>query len=93
MVNINKISFPVSYKTYQINEEQFLLAIEKLMQKFEITEDRAIEIAEDIIKAMIAEHKDLQNLEHEINGLSDLNWHFLREMSIQNVIEKYLKLY
>ena len=66
-----------------------MLAIEKLMQKFEINKDRATEIVEDIIKVMITEHKSPQSLVNEIDNLSDLNWHFLREMSIQRVIEKY----
>jgi hypothetical protein len=33
--------------------------------------------------------QDNHNLIYEINVLSDSNWYFLREMSIQEVIEKY----
>jgi len=63
----NKLLFPITYATNQIFQEQFQIAVEKLMQKFDITKERATEIAEDIIKAMISENKPYSSLEVEIN--------------------------
>ena len=84
-------SFPITYNAYQIKKETFLTAVEKLMQKFGIKQDRAIELAEDIIKAMITEHKNSITLKHEINSLSYAGCGFSREESIQKVIEKIFK--
>ncbi len=84
--NFNEIYFPIPYSTHQITKEQFLIAVEKLMQKFDITVERAAEITEDIIKAMILENKPPSALEHEINALAYAGWDFLREKSIEEVI-------
>ncbi|MFA5879010.1 MAG: hypothetical protein WC860_02430 [Candidatus Margulisiibacteriota bacterium] len=81
-----KNKFPIIYNASSITEEQFLLVIEKLMLKFEINEKKAIELAEDIIKAMITENKPLNDLAHEIDSLDFSDWHFLREKSIAEVI-------
>ncbi|MFA5879428.1 MAG: hypothetical protein WC860_04555 [Candidatus Margulisiibacteriota bacterium] len=81
-----QISFPITYNFFSITEEQFLLAIEKLMQKFDLKQERAMELAEDIIKAMITENKPSHDLGHEIDGLDFADWHFLRDKSIAEVI-------
>ena len=91
MNKTNTSIFPITYATHQITQEQFLIALEKLMQKFDITKERATEITEDIIKAMILENKPNSSLADEINNLSDAGWQFLRKKSIQEVIEKTKK--
>ena len=83
------ISFPITYDSFQITREYFLLAVEKLMQKFNIPKARACELAEDIIKLMITQNKPPSDLEHEIEDLGYDEWDFLREKSILEVIEEY----
>ena len=84
----NSRPFPITYNTQKITQELFLIAVEKLTRKFKITKDRAIELAEDIIKAMITENKSASDLALEIDELSYSGWEFLRENSIREVIEK-----
>lgn len=87
----HQISFPITYNSNQITKTQFLIAVEKLMQKFSINQDRAVEITEDIIKAIVCENKPSGVLEYEIDGLVYHGWNFLREESLSDVIEKYKK--
>ena len=85
-MKLSNTIFPITYSTHQITQKQFLLAAEKLMQKFRITKERAIELTENIIK-----NKPPNDLEHEIQGLACAYWHFLSGESIQSVIEKCKK--
>ncbi|MFA5879450.1 MAG: hypothetical protein WC860_04665 [Candidatus Margulisiibacteriota bacterium] len=86
MTTKNQI-FPIIYNEYSINEQVFNIAVEKIMQKFDLSHERAIELTEDIIKAMILENKPANNLEHEIDGLVYSNWHYLRYQSIEEIIK------
>ncbi|MFA5880228.1 MAG: hypothetical protein WC860_08705 [Candidatus Margulisiibacteriota bacterium] len=70
-----------------ISKQLFNKAVAKIKAKFNLDHKRAIELIEDIVKAMITENKPLTDLDHEIAGLSFANWHFLREKSIAEVID------
>ena len=87
--SLKKILFPIIYNSNQITEEQFLIAIEKLMQKFNITKTKAYELAEDIIKLIITQNKPPSDLAHNIEDLGSDEWEFLREKSIAEVINEY----
>jgi len=88
---VHQISFPITYNSNQITKEYFLLAVEKLMQKFDVDYETAYNLVSDMVKCLISEHKEPENLEHYVEGLSCTDWEFLREQSIEEVIASVQK--
>lgn len=82
----NKISFPIVCGEEKISRYLFNKVLKKIKAKFNIEDNRAQEIVEDIIKMIISEAKLASTLEREAAGLNYVEWDFLREKSIAEVL-------
>jgi len=69
MINKPAIKFPIIYAEYQISQEYFYLAVEKLQQKFDLDYVKAYDLASDIVKCLISENKAPESLAHYLERL------------------------
>jgi len=82
-----KINFPITYGEHSISKYLFNKAVTKIKNKFNLEQRRAKELIEDIIKTMILQNKPPATLEHQIDDLSYDEWEFLRDQTIEEVLE------
>jgi len=81
------INFPITYGEHSISKYLFNKAVAKIKNKFNLEPKRAKELIEDIIKNMILEQRPSAALEHQVDDLSYDEWEFLREQTIDEVLE------
>jgi len=80
-------NFPIIYGEHSISKYLFNKAVAKIKNKFNLEQRRAKELIEDIIKNMISEQMPPAALEHQVDALSYDEWEFLREQTIEEVLE------